>query len=187
MILAIATTVSYSIVLSLFGLPYSLLFAATGGALEFIPVLGPLAAALLVVGVAWLGGSGHVLWIVAFIAAYRVFQDYILNPFLMNKSVAVPALLVLFGLLAGEELAGIAGVFLATPLLAAALIMHATGRPGTGGPEPLLTQRKTRVAKRNRSQLMSSRGGCRVASHSPEDVVARQAGVACPGSRGSFI
>ena len=133
-LLAIATTVSYSIVLSLFGLPYSLLLRPRVAPSKFIPVLGPLAAALLVVGIAGLGGYGHVLWIVAFIAAYRVFQDYILNPFLMKKSVAVPALLVLFGLLAGEELAGIAWRLPCHSFAGHGSDHDATCQTGTGGP-----------------------------------------------------
>jgi hypothetical protein len=41
---------------------------------------------------------------------------------LMSGGVSVPPLLVLFGLLAGEELAGVAGIFLSVPVLAAAKI-----------------------------------------------------------------
>ncbi|MDQ2736595.1 MAG: AI-2E family transporter, partial [Pseudomonadota bacterium] len=123
LILAFATIASYSIVFSIAGVPYGLLLALIAGVLEFIPVLGPLLAALLCVLVAGISGYGHLWWIVGFIAVYRLFQDYVLNPYLMSNGVAVPALLVLFGLLAGEELAGVAGVFLSTPVLAAALIL----------------------------------------------------------------
>jgi predicted PurR-regulated permease PerM len=80
-----------------------------------------------------------VLWILAFIALYRIFQDYVLNPYLMSNGVAVPALLVLFGLLAGDELAGVAGIFLSTPVLAAARILVrriAAESRRNGDPEP---------------------------------------------------
>jgi predicted PurR-regulated permease PerM len=123
LILAFATIASYSIAFSIGGVPYALLLALLAGLLEFIPVLGPLAAALLCLGVAGASGYDHLLWIAGFIVVYRVFQDYVLNPYLMSNGVAVPALLVLFGLLAGQELAGIAGVFLSTPVLAAILIL----------------------------------------------------------------
>ena len=43
-----------------------------------------------------------------------------LNPYLMSDGVEVPPLLVLFGLLAGEELGGVVGIFLSVPALAAA-------------------------------------------------------------------
>jgi predicted PurR-regulated permease PerM len=58
-------------------------------------------------------------WTIAFIGGYRVFQDYMLNPWLMSEGVDVPPILVVFGLLAGEELAGVSGIFLSVPFLAA--------------------------------------------------------------------
>jgi predicted PurR-regulated permease PerM len=42
-----------------------------------------------------------------------------LNPYLMSEGVDVPPILVVFGLLAGEELAGVSGIFLSVPFLAA--------------------------------------------------------------------
>ena len=73
--------------------------------------------------VAALTGFDH-LWLLAlFFVVYRLFQDYVLNPILMSGGVAVPPLLVLFGLLAGEEIGGIVGIFLAIPVLAIARIV----------------------------------------------------------------
>jgi predicted PurR-regulated permease PerM len=122
LLLALATFVAYSIFFSVAGVPYGVLLAAAAAVLEFIPVIGPLAAAVACVAVAGLSGYGHLLILAGFIALYRVFQDYVLNPTLMSGGVAVPPLLVLFGLLAGEELAGVAGIFLSVPVLAAAKI-----------------------------------------------------------------
>jgi len=62
------------------------------------------------------------LVIVVFVGLYRLFQDYVLNPYLMSGGVAVPPLMVLFGLLAGEEIGGVVGIFLSIPTLAAARI-----------------------------------------------------------------
>lgn len=122
-ILALATIVVYSLAFGIGGVPYALLLAALAGVLEFVPVLGPLAAALICVAVAGLSGYDHVLAIVAFIVVYRIFQDYVLNPYLMSERVTVPPLLVLFGLLAGEEVGGVAGAFLSVPVLATAKIL----------------------------------------------------------------
>lgn len=122
LVLSVATLVSYSAFFTVIGVPYGLLLAVTAGILEFIPVIGPLVAALICVAVAGLSGFPHLLWLVGFVALYRLFQDYVLNPMLMSGGVAVPPLLVLFGLLAGEELAGVAGIFLSVPVLAAAKI-----------------------------------------------------------------
>ncbi|MEO8628468.1 MAG: AI-2E family transporter [Betaproteobacteria bacterium] len=123
LILALATIVVYSTFFSLVGVPYGLLLASIAGALEFIPVIGPLAAAIICIVVAGLSGYDHLLWLVGFIVLYRVFQDYVLNPYLMSDGVEISPLIVLFGLLAGEELAGVAGIFLSVPVLAAAKIV----------------------------------------------------------------
>ena len=123
LILGLATVVAYGVCFSLLGVPYGLLLASVAGVMEFVPVLGPLAAAVIVLAVAGLSGYAHLLWLVGFIAIYRVVQDYVLNPYLMSDGVSLPPLLVLFGLLAGEELAGVPGIFLSVPLLAAAKIL----------------------------------------------------------------
>lgn len=119
LLLSLATIVVYSAVFSFAGVPFGLLLAVLAGVLEFIPVLGPLTAAVVCITVAGLSGYEHVLAIVGFIVIYRVFQDYVLNPYLMSEGVTVSPLLVLFGLLAGEEIGGVAGIFLSVPVLAA--------------------------------------------------------------------
>ena len=123
LILSAATLLVYSIAFSLARVPYALLLAALAAVLEFIPVIGPLGAAVVCLVVSGLAGYDHLLLLVGFIAVYRLFQDYVLNPYLMSGGIAVPPLLVLFGLLAGEEIGGVTGVFLSVPTLAAAKII----------------------------------------------------------------
>ena len=123
LILSLAASVAYAIAFSIVGMPYGLLLAGVAGCLEFIPVAGPLAAAVFALAVAALTGFDHLLLLALFLAVYRLFQDYVLNPILMSGGVAVPPLLVLFGLLAGEEIGGIVGIFLAVPVLAIARIV----------------------------------------------------------------
>jgi len=103
----------------LLGAPYAGLLAGLAAALEVIPVIGPLVAAIAIVALAWLTGYPHLLVLLIFLALYRIVQDYLLNPYLMSAGVEVPPLLVLFGLLAGEQLAGIPGMFFSVPVIAA--------------------------------------------------------------------
>ncbi len=117
-LLAAATLLVYGLFLTLLGMPYGLLLASLAAALEFIPVVGPATAAAVIVLVAAVTGFGHVLLILAFLAGYRVFQDYILSPRLMSAGAALHPLLIIFGALAGEQLAGIPGMFLSVPVLA---------------------------------------------------------------------
>jgi predicted PurR-regulated permease PerM len=118
-LLAMATYISHSAVLSILGVPYSILLAGLAAILEFIPVLGPLAAAAILLTVSAFAGYPHLLWIAVFLAAYRFFQDYVLSPYLMSSGVAIHPLLVLFGVLAGEQVAGVPGMFFSVPIMAA--------------------------------------------------------------------
>jgi predicted PurR-regulated permease PerM len=123
LLLSVAAFAAYALFLSSVGVPYGLLLAAVGAVLEFIPVFGPLLSALIIIIVAGLADYPHLLWIVFFVVGYRLFQDYLLGPKLMGVGVGVHPILVLFGLLAGEELAGVAGIFLSVPAIAAAIII----------------------------------------------------------------
>lgn len=121
--LSLAAFTAYSIFFEIVGLSYTILLAAVAALLEFIPLLGPLAAGILILIVAGVSG-GPVLTILIFLLAYRIFQDYVLSPYLMGQGVELHPLLVLFGVFAGAELAGIAGTFLSIPVLALTRIVY---------------------------------------------------------------
>lgn len=121
--LSLAAFTAYSIFFTIMGVPYGILLAAIAGMLEFIPMLGPLTASvviLLIAGVA----SSHVLAVLIFLPLYRIFQDYFLSPYLMGQGVEIHPVLVLFGVFAGAEIAGIAGTFLSVPVLALVRILY---------------------------------------------------------------
>jgi predicted PurR-regulated permease PerM len=122
-LLSLCTFTAYSIFFSIMGVPYGILLGALAGLLEFIPMVGPLAAGLTILLVAGVSGA-HVLAIVIFILAYRVFQDYVVSPHLMGQGVELHPLLVLFGVFAGAGVAGIAGTFLSVPVLALVRIVY---------------------------------------------------------------
>jgi predicted PurR-regulated permease PerM len=122
-LLALSTFTAYGIFFSILGVPYAVLLAALAGMLEFIPMVGTLAASLTIVIVAALEGA-HVIAVLIFLLAYRLFQDYILSPQLMRQGVELHPLLVLFGVFAGSEVAGIAGTFLSVPVLALVRIIY---------------------------------------------------------------
>jgi len=122
-LLSVTAFAAYALFLSSVGVSYALLLAAVAALLEFVPVFGPLLSALIIIVVGGLSEYPHLLWILIFIGGYRAFQDYILGPKLMGAGVGVPPILILFGLLAGEEVAGVAGIFLSVPAIAAAMII----------------------------------------------------------------
>jgi predicted PurR-regulated permease PerM len=117
-LLSFSSFVAYSLFLAITGAPYAVLLACIAAALDFIPVVGPLAAGLLVALVTGLSGYTHLVWLLIFWILFRLFQDYILSPHLMSAGVELNPMLVLFGVLAGERIAGIAGIFFSIPVLA---------------------------------------------------------------------
>jgi predicted PurR-regulated permease PerM len=122
-VLSVAAFTAYSIFFSIMGVPYGVLLALIAGFLEFIPMVGPLASTLLIILVSAVSDS-HALAVIIFLVAYRIFQDYILSPHLMGQGVEVHPLLVLFGVFAGAEVAGIPGTFLSVPILALIRILY---------------------------------------------------------------
>jgi predicted PurR-regulated permease PerM len=122
-VLSIATFTAYSIFFSIMGVPYGVLLAVIAAMFEFIPMIGPLVSGLTIVLVSAISDS-HALAVLIFLLAYRVFQDYILSPHLMGQGVEVHPLLVLFGVFAGAEVAGIPGTFLSVPILALVRIVY---------------------------------------------------------------
>ncbi|MBI2816947.1 MAG: AI-2E family transporter [Acidobacteria bacterium] len=139
-ILALITLVVYSLFLLSIGAPYAVLLGAIAAPLEFIPMLGPMTAAAVILLVQALSGSGHLLWIVIFLIVYRLLQDYGLQPYLMSAGMQLPPLLVIFGVMAGGELAGIAGSFLSVPVLAIGRIIYRQFRARR---EPVCEERAT--------------------------------------------
>jgi predicted PurR-regulated permease PerM len=122
-LLALITFVAWSAVFLTAGVPYALVLAAIGGALEFIPVIGPLTAGVVVIGVGLFTGYAHPWLLLVFILVWRGIQDYAASPLIMGRGIDIHPALVIIGVLAGGEIAGGAGMFLAVPVIAAVRIV----------------------------------------------------------------
>ena len=117
-LLCVLTFIVWSVLFLIAGVPYALVLAAIGGALEFLPVVGPIAAGITILSVALFSGFGHPWLLVLFIVIWRLVQDYVSSPLIMGRGVELHPGLVIFGVLVGGELAGVAGMFLSVPVIA---------------------------------------------------------------------
>lgn len=117
-LLCVLTFIVWTVLFLIAGVPYALVLAAIGGTLEFLPVIGPVAAGITVVSVALFSGFGHAWLLALFIVIWRLLQDYVSSPLIMGRGVELHPGLVIFGVLAGGELAGVAGMFLSVPVIA---------------------------------------------------------------------
>jgi predicted PurR-regulated permease PerM len=112
------------------GVRYSLLLAAIAFFCEFVPTVGPLAEIAVILSVSALTGYAHMWELAASLGVFRVVQDYVIWPRLMSQGVELHPLLVVFGVFAGGEIGGIAGVFFAVPVMALARIVLMPARVG---------------------------------------------------------
>jgi predicted PurR-regulated permease PerM len=121
--LAALSLVVYSAFLGIMGVQYALALGTIGGVLEFIPVVGPLMAALTILGVVLLTSYQHWLAVVIFLFIWRGIQDYVSSPHIMGESMELHPLAAIFGVMAGAEIAGILGIYLSIPVMASLRIV----------------------------------------------------------------
>src|SRR6185295_1379139 len=122
-LLSLITFVLWSAVFFVAGVPYPVGLAAIAGALEFLPIVGPLTAGVIVVSVALFSGYPHPWLLVAFVLLWRGIQDYVSSPLVMGRGIVLHPAVVIFGVIAGGEIGGPAGMFLSVPVLAALRIV----------------------------------------------------------------
>ena len=131
-LLSLITFVVWSAVFFVAGVPYPIGLAAIAGALEFLPIVGPLTAGVIVVAVALFSGYAHPWLLVAFVLLWRGIQDYVSSPLVMGRGIEIHPAVVIFGVIAAGEIAGPAGMFLSVPVLAALRIVWRRVRASRG-------------------------------------------------------
>ena len=107
-------------VLLIIGVPYALLLGVMGALLNFIPYIGGLIAIALPMLMAFVAkpGYGHAA---AVLVAYLLIQftdNHFLIPRIVASKIQVNALVAIVGVLVGNAIGGVAGMFLALPVIA---------------------------------------------------------------------
>jgi predicted PurR-regulated permease PerM len=114
-----------SVGFALLGLPSPLVLGLIAGACEFVPLVGPLVVAILAVMLALLhSGFGLAFLVLLFLGVLRIVQDYVLYPRIIGEGIHLHPLAVILAILAGAEIAGVAGIFLAIPVIAVITVSY---------------------------------------------------------------
>jgi predicted PurR-regulated permease PerM len=104
---------------TLLGLPGGLVMGFIAGVFEFVPLVGPLLVAITAAILAiFHAGPFNAFLVLLFLGVLRIVQDYAIYPRLIGQGIHLHPLAVIFAILAGEKLAGVAGIFLAIPVVA---------------------------------------------------------------------
>jgi len=126
LILASVVTVLFTVFGFILGLPFPLAMAIFAGLMEFLPSLGHgiwlFFAALLAffIGSTWLPIPNWIFMLIV-IGLHLIYEQFDLNyliPRIIGRSVRLPPVVVILGIVAGALLAGFLGIFLAAPTIA---------------------------------------------------------------------
>jgi predicted PurR-regulated permease PerM len=103
--------------LPVIGVPYGVVLGAVAGVLEFVPMVGPLVAAVIICSLALTQSWKTALIAAAFLAVLRIAQDYAIYPRIVGQGIRMHPLIVILAILAGAEVAGLTGIFLGVPIV----------------------------------------------------------------------
>jgi predicted PurR-regulated permease PerM len=100
--------------LALLRVPYAFLLGVAAGVLEFVPAVGPLAVAVAATS---LSTGAQAAFVLVFLGTLRVLQDYVILPRLIRKGMHLHPAVVILAIWCGAQAGGIAGVFVALPVV----------------------------------------------------------------------
>ncbi|NVM98871.1 AI-2E family transporter [Arthrobacter sp. SDTb3-6] len=120
---AVLNAVFAFIVMSILHVPFSVLLAFVVALLAFIPLVGGMLAAVVVIAVSLTAGwQTAVIYAICYFA-YLQFEAYFISPRIMQKAVAVPGAVAVISVIAGGSLLGVLGALIAIPTAAAVMLL----------------------------------------------------------------
>jgi predicted PurR-regulated permease PerM len=111
------------IVMTILHIPFSVLLAFVVALLAFIPLVGGMIAAILVIAVSFTAGWQTAVIYAILYFAYLQFEAYFISPRIMQKAVAVPGAMAVIAVIAGGSLLGVLGALIAIPTAAAVMLL----------------------------------------------------------------
>lgn len=110
--------------LGIIGAPYAGVVGTIAGLLEFIPLIGPLIAACIAVGLTLTVSFKSAMIVALFLIVLRIVQDYVIYPKIVGQGIHMHPLIVIIAILAGAEIAGLIGIFLAIPAVGMIIVVY---------------------------------------------------------------
>jgi predicted PurR-regulated permease PerM len=106
------------IIFYIFDVEYSFLLALMAGVLNFVPYIGPLTTAILLIVFVMVSSNSWIVTLYVLLAVWAVqgVENNLLTPFLMKKMINLPPVLVLISLLLGAKIFGFLGTIFIVPV-----------------------------------------------------------------------
>ena len=122
-IASLNATLSY-VMMRIVGVPYAAVLAVTVGLLGLIPMIGATLGAAVVVLVAFFDEPKKALIVLIYYLVYQQFENYVVAPRVMQRTVSVPGPVTIVAALAGGAMLGVLGALLAIPVAAGLLLLY---------------------------------------------------------------
>ncbi|WP_194953982.1 AI-2E family transporter [Sphingopyxis solisilvae] len=107
----------------LLGVQSPLALGLLAGLLEFVPIVGPIAAATPAILVAFSQSPELALWTLGLFVIVQQLEGNVIQPLVQRYAVDLPPALMLFSVVAGGALFGIVGIIFAAPLTVVAFVL----------------------------------------------------------------
>ena len=107
----------------LLGVPSPVALGLLAGLLEFVPIIGPIAAAVPAILIAFTQSMELALWTLGLFVVIQQIEGNVVQPMVQKYAVDLPPALLLFSVVAGGYLFGIVGVLFAAPLTVATYVL----------------------------------------------------------------
>jgi len=106
------------IVFYIFGVEYAFLLALIAGILNFVPYIGPLVTAILLLVFVMVSSGSWLITLYVLLAVWivQIIENNLLTPLLMKKMIDLPPVLVLISLLLGAKIFGFLGTIFIVPV-----------------------------------------------------------------------
>ena len=116
LVISVIAGITTFVVLSILGVPFAGVLGLWVAFADLIPLVGATLGAIPTIGVAFLHSTRSGIIAVIFYVLYQQFENHILQPTVMTRTVDLNPLAVLISVLVGVELFGILGALLAIPV-----------------------------------------------------------------------
>jgi len=122
-VLAVLNATFSTILLTVVGVPYALIFGVVALFVTLIPLIGTVLTTVLMTFVSLFVSPTTALIVLIAMLIYTQIEAYVLTPRVMGKAVQVPGTIVLISALAGGTLLGLLGALVAIPISAGILLI----------------------------------------------------------------
>jgi predicted PurR-regulated permease PerM len=116
--------VQVTVIFTALRVPYALVLGAVSAIFEFVPMVGPLVAAIVAFSLTLTSSFKLALVAVLALVVLRIVHDYVVYPRIVGHGIKMHPMVVILAILVGAELGGLAGIFLGIPFVGLIMVTY---------------------------------------------------------------